>query len=458
MDQLPEFSVESLVFGLPDLSRTVLMDLDYEQILATARASSLIAPDEAFWRAKVLRILGFSSSEEVNQRVEKYVAGNTVTGHNDKNAWRRIQRSVHGIEALAVESILACRVPYVRALYQTAPGLLELYKVLRALRTFFEHSANLDCAAAYANIFRDDKYFTRVTGGNLAIDVRKAIEVPGEIHAQSNRTVYTGIEEALRELQGPERAQATTEEFFKGLNSTLLPADFRRILKHEHMIYIIKGMGFYARLIKSFETRGDAVRRHYLAAKARMLKHTDIAHPGTKIRVVLSSTSRAAKFWRMAGLPKENIIGMELVREDVSEEFGPFFLSMLGGAGGDTRIEALEQILLSKTLLLCWQDEAMTEHTYRITLKTYNTLREILLKPESHPETTEYLKTLVAATVYNIRVFNLLWAWTTEGEEQLLGIGGSAIVPSPDARKMIKRRIEREIQAYVDKINARVPH
>lgn len=471
--------IETITFSVQDVTFLVLGDLSYEQILETARSSKIFVLSEAFWRAKVLRILGLKSMEvgkmyaaqlakDRDDRIAYFVANASFKGYippyTDRNAARHILQAMDG---LAAESISACRVPYVRVLYEMNPELLRTQKLGRAstgsgkfnvnqageaMRNFLRHSNNLDCVAAYGRLFAQDPFFRKIAATALPQDARNAVGLPGKITQLGNRDlIFADIDAHLSMVSEDLWPQAVEDMFWGGFrNDTVTASDFHQLLQPKYLSLLVKDTEFYERLLRDMSyTETPSIR-----VKTSMLAGTLITKH-RPVHLLLSGTSRIgkskAKTWLSIGLPQENIIYLQLARVDVTAELSPWFMPLFHSKGHKVRNPKLEQELLTRTFLLCWLDQGNVEHSYRITLRTYQTLCDIIFRPSLHHQTAEYMKSLLASNLGLLQVFELYWMFERDEAMFQYPIGGST--NQEGSRQYALINCQHELENYISRKN-----
>lgn len=469
--------VEATTFAVQDVTFLVLGGLSYEQIIETARSSKIFTLSEAFWRAKVLRILGLSSMEvgriyaaqlgkDRDNRIAYFAEkGNFVDYVPPYADLKAAKVALRAMDNLASQSILACRIPYVRVLYAMNPqllreqklskstksGVIKCNKAAEAMKDFLLYSKNYDCIAAYGKLFAQDPYFISIAKKNLPKAARDVVGVPGKATLDF-RTLFDNIDELLASQPEELLPEAVADLLFRGLrHESVIASDFQAILQPKYLDLVIKNTKFYHDLC-------DAIlysETPCFKAKRDMLKGTSICQH-RPIHLLISGTHKQlVKIWLALGLSDECIVPLQLVRVDVTAKFVPIFMPLFHSKGHRTQSPELELVLQSRTLVLCWTDQEGVEHSYRITMKTYRTLCDIIFHPSSHYETAEYMKSLLAANLGTLQIFELYWTFdnsrSTDEVPFRRPIGGSAV--GNQSRESVYRSCKMEMERYTSGAN-----
>lgn len=486
MDVLDETStIESETFALQDITFLVLGKLEYDEIITTAQSSKIFMLTEAFWRAKVLSILDVGSASlcvryaaelklDRDNREKYLLANQTYAGYvppyiNQAEA----KQVLRAMDELAAQSILLCRIPYVRILYEMNPELLRAFamsgtgsykgkiscnKAHNAISMFFKNSFATDCMTAYTRLFEGDYYFRVIGRGTMPERSRNIIGLPGKTDHRienplSQHGFFSDIDGRLALTVPQERPKLIEDMFFYGLRSHhVIPTDFALLLQPKYLDLIRKNTRFYLEFT-NYMYYSDTLQTR---AKHKLLIGTSIV-THKPIHIFLFGVSkRAIKAWLTLGLQRENIVQLQLARVDVTDEFAPIFLPLFHSKGYRVRSFELEDTLLTRTLLLCWLDQSNVEHSYRITLKIYQTLCDLIYKPDSRPETYDYMKGLLASNLGTLQIYELYWMFEKDhGEIYQRPIGGSVSwnVDRDNSRQGVYRDVVDEIQDYVAKKN-----
>jgi hypothetical protein len=428
-----DIPVQQEVLGTANFADEIFLKMDYDEIINAAKTFDVFRPiNDYFWIKKVLLVVGGGTPQRFAQYIKigkeiqkrdninlakyKKTHDGRVVGFKKAKLTKEqtLPYSIYrGTVKLLSDSILACRIEYVKAIVKLSSLVISDDIVVRSIQHILQDSTRLECMTTILKIMADSGRLTKplhmmryLPSKNLMPYLRTLpldIITPKLFRYIRLKHKIENFDEYVRFVSGfPNCYEEFEILFIQCLHKrSVLPSDFKRCLTVKYINYIDRNTYFYRDLVSS---RSSKIKRNMIKSSGLFLKdvikYFPFPHSAKR-----GKRGKEMKRWKEMGLPLDNIISVITIKLDVTDVLHRSLVYLFKGK---------PEKFMNKTkgdVYLTWYDNLGAYHYFYPNQRGLEKLDNYFKGAQEGNGSAEYIKNLVATPLSSIKAIKLVYAF-----------------------------------------------